>query len=255
MSRLKGKAAIITGAAGGLGQATARAFAQAGAKLALIDRDAATLERLAAQLGGADVITAAADVTSADEVRGYFDKAMARFGGLDIVFNNAGIEGAVAPTADYPDDVFDKVMSVNVRGVWLNLKAGINALRKTGRGGSIINTGSGAALIGSPGTSAYVASKHAVLGLTRTAALEVAAENIRVNALCPGPTDTRMMKSLEQQSGMGETQAHTTIVKGIPAGRYGRPEEIAQVVVFLASDEAPFMTGTAISVDGGLTAQ
>ncbi len=164
MSKLQGKAAVITGAGGGLGQATARLFAQAGARLLLVDRDKASLDRLAAELNGTDVITAAADVTSADEVKDYFAKAMARFGGLDIVFNNAGIEGAVAPTVDYPDDIFDKVMNVNVRGVWLNLKAGIAALRKTGRGGSIINTGSGAALIGSPGTSAYVASKHAVLG-------------------------------------------------------------------------------------------
>ena len=156
---------------------------------------------------------------------------------------------------DYPDEIFDRVMRVTVRAVWLNLKAGIAAIRNSGIGGTIVNTASGAALVGAPGTSAYVASKHAVLGLTRTAAAEVATDKIRVNAICPGPVDTRMMKSLETQSGLENDKAFQSIINKIPLGRYGTPDEIAETVVFLASKAAAFITGAAISIDGGLTSQ
>jgi NAD(P)-dependent dehydrogenase (short-subunit alcohol dehydrogenase family) len=255
---MKDSVVLITGSTGDIGRATAFALARRGARLALVGRDIRKLDALASDLrsrglASASIAVFAADVTDAAAVNGYFEKTIAQFGRVDTLFNNAGIEGTVAPIVEYPDEVFDRVMQVNVRGVWLNLKAGVAAIRRSGLGGSIINNASGAALQGTPTVSAYSASKHAVLGLTRSVAAEVAKERIRVNAICPGPIESRMMGSLEDQTGLGRARAHAAFVGGIPAGRYGTPDEIAETVVFLASGAASYFSGASIVVDGGLT--
>jgi NAD(P)-dependent dehydrogenase (short-subunit alcohol dehydrogenase family) len=256
---MKDKVVLITGAAGEIGRATAFAFADRGARLVLVGRNPDRLATLRSELCAAGIsddtiATFAADVSDSVAVNDYFAKAEARFGHVDTVFNNAGIEGAVAPTVDYPDEVFDEVMSINVRGVWLNIKAGIAAIRRFGRGGSIINTGSGVAVVAGPGTAAYSASKHAVIGLTRSAAVEVAKEGIRINAICPGPVESRMIRDIEAQTGLGKA-AREAFVATIPMGRYGTSREIAETVVFLASDAATFMSGAVVMVDGGLTSR
>ena len=260
MSRdLDGKVALVTGAAGGIGSTTARLLASAGAKLVLVDREEGQLGKLANELiaagaGESDVHTRPADVTKSDEVSAAVSDAVSVFGGVHIVFNNAGIEGAVARIEDYDEDTFDQVLRVNVTGVWLTLKYTIPAVRDSG-GGSIINTASALGLVGMPGLGAYVASKHAVVGLTRTAALELAGENVRVNAICPGPIDTRMMNSLEQLAGLdGPNAARDLYESVVPLGRYGTAEEVAQLVCYLASDASSYVTGAAFPIDGGATA-
>jgi NAD(P)-dependent dehydrogenase (short-subunit alcohol dehydrogenase family) len=260
---LDGKRALITGAAGGIGSAAARVFAREGARVALVDLDEAALAKLSEELVGASGRTAAdfpvlpGDVTDAAEVDRYMSAAVDRLGGLDALFNNAGIEGVVAGVQDYDDDVFDRVMCVNVRGVWLNLKRAVQLMLENG-GGAVVNTSSGAGLLGLPFMSAYVATKHAVLGLSRSAAVELAGSGIRVNAICPGPVGTRMMGSLAEQraslAGQSVDEAHADFAGPIPMGRYGEPEEVAETVAFLCSDAASYITGAAITVDGGRTA-
>ena len=256
---LEGKVALLTGAAGGIGSATALLMARSGAKLALVDRDSAPLEDLTGQLvaagaDDADILVRSADVTSADEVGVAVADTVSELGGLHVVFCNAGIEGDVSRIEDYEPATFERVLSVNVTGVWLTMRFAIPALRAAG-GGSIINTASGLGLVGLAGLAAYVASKHAVLGLTRTAALELAEEDIRVNAVCPGPTRTRMMDSLEQLAEPTDPEgARRLYESGIPMKRYGTPEEVAEFVCFLASDASSFVTGAAFPIDGGVTA-
>jgi len=256
---LAGKVALVTGAAGGIGSVTSRSLASAGAKLALVDRDASPLEELATELVAngtpeADVHVLVADVTRSDEIGNAVNDVMSTFGGLHVVFNNAGIEGAVDRLEDYDEETFDQVLNVNVKGVWLAMKFAIPALRDSG-GGSIVNTASGLGLVGLPGLGAYVASKHAVVGLTRTAALELAGENVRVNAICPGPIGTRMMDSLEQLAGLdGPNAARELYESVVPMRRYGTPEEVAQLVCYLASDASSYVTGAAFPIDGGVTA-
>jgi NAD(P)-dependent dehydrogenase (short-subunit alcohol dehydrogenase family) len=256
---LEGKRAVITGAAGGIGSAAARAFVRGGASVALVDRDLAALEELRDELSeaGGSVLGLAGDVADAADVERYMGEAVKALGGLDVLFNNAGIEGLVTGIQDYDDEVFERVMSVNVRGVWLNLKRAIKFMLD-GDGGSIVNTSSGAGLRGLPFMSAYVASKHAVLGMTRSAAVELGGSGVRVNAICPGPVGTRMMGSLEEQraalAGLSVEEAHAGFEAPIPMGRYATPEEVAETVVFLASDASSYITGAAISIDGGRTA-
>jgi NAD(P)-dependent dehydrogenase (short-subunit alcohol dehydrogenase family) len=252
----KGKIALVTGAANGIGRATALAFSGAGAKLVLVDRDAAAGEATAGAIRqqGGDCRFVAADVTRSADVQAYVKAALDAFGRIDCFYNNAGIEGAVAPTAEYDEAVFDAVIGVNVKGVFLGLRHVLPVMLRQ-KSGAVVNTASVAGLVATPGMPAYVASKHAVIGLTKTAAGEVARAGVRVNAVCPGPVDTRMIHALESQLNPANPQAVGDRYKNaIPSGRYTAPEEIANVVLFLCSDLAANVTGAQWVVDGGRTA-
>jgi NAD(P)-dependent dehydrogenase (short-subunit alcohol dehydrogenase family) len=259
MGRLTGKVAIITGGAGGIGLATAQLFTGEGAQVLLVDRHEAALHSAVQTMGGAAVSYVVADITQPEQVQHYVQTALARYQGIDILLANAGIEGVVQPIPDYPLEVFDAVMTVNVRGVWLGLKYVIPAMRARG-GGSIVITSSTAGIRGSVGLSAYTTSKHAVIGLMRTAALECAPWGIRVNTVNPAPIETRMMRSLEEMRTTGVGRANTveqtkaSIAARIPLKRYGAPEEVGRLMLFLASDESSFCTGGVYMVDGGSSA-
>lgn len=253
----KGKVALITGGGNGIGRASALGFAARGAKVVVVDRDAAGGEATAGiirQQGG-EAIFVQADVTQAEDVKAYVKKAVDTYGRIDCFHNNAGIEGKVCPTAEYDEAMFDTVMAVNVRGVFLGMKYVLQQMIAQGEGGAIVNTASTAGLMGSPGMPAYVASKHAVIGLTKTTSGEVARQGIRVNAVCPGPIDTRMIHALEAQVNPGDPgSVGTRYQSAIPIGRYGQPEEIANTVLFLCSSLASNITGAQYVVDGGRTA-
>lgn len=247
------RGAIITGGAGGIGAATAAALARRGIAALLVDRDGEAAERVAAELraAGGEAFAHAADVTDDAAVRGYVEDARARFATVAGLFANAGIEGAIGPVEEYPPDVFDRVLAVNVRGVFLALRHVVPVMRAQG-GGAIVTTASQAGLRGVPGLAGYVASKHAVVGLTRGVALEVAGTGVRVNCLCPGPTDTRMMGAIEEtvRAAGGDPSG---FVDRIPVGRYGRPDEIAALVAWLIDEGPEFLTGAELPVDGGMT--
>jgi len=251
-----GKVALVTGAGNGIGRATSLGFAKGGAKLVLVDRDAAAGEATAGiirQQGG-QAIFVAADVTKSADVQAYVKAALDAYGAIDCFHNNAGIEGAVAPTAEYDEAMFDAVMGVNVKGVFLGLRHVLPVMLNQKRG-AVVNTASVAGLVGTPGMPAYVASKHAVIGLTKVAAGEVARAGVRVNAVCPGPIDTRMIHSLESMmSPTDPAAAGQRYQSSIPIGRYGTAEEVANVVLFLCSDLAGKDTGAQNVVDGGRTA-
>jgi NAD(P)-dependent dehydrogenase (short-subunit alcohol dehydrogenase family) len=252
MTRLAGKTAIITGGAGGIGQAAAALFAREGANVLLVDLHEGALQQAVAAISHPTVSFVVADVTQPEQVEGYIQTAIQRYGGLDILVNNAAVEGEVKPIIDYSIEAFDQVMAVNVRGVWLGLKYAIRAMQP--RGGSIIITSSVAGVKGSRGLSAYAASKHAVIGLMRTAALECAPLGIRVNTVNPSPIETRMMRSIEQQIAPDAPDDSKQIfLRRTPLGRYGTPEEVAQLMLFLASDESSFCTGGVYMVDGATT--
>ncbi|HLB96771.1 MAG TPA: SDR family oxidoreductase, partial [Acetobacteraceae bacterium] len=192
-----------------------------------------------------------ADVTKSGSVRDYVEKTIAAYGRIDCFFNNAGIEGKIAPVQDYDDDMFDRVIAVNLRGVFLGMKHVVPVMLRQGSG-AIVNTASTAALFGTPGMSAYTASKHGVLGLTKVAASDVADQGVRINAICPGPVETRMMRSLESQRNPTDPEAvHAANSASAPTGRYTLPEEIAGAVLYLCSDLAGNVTGTQLVVDGG----
>jgi NAD(P)-dependent dehydrogenase (short-subunit alcohol dehydrogenase family) len=251
-----GKVVVITGAAGGIGQAAARAFATAGARLVLVDRDAGAGEEVSGAIRrqGGDARFVAADVTRSGEVQAYVKAALDAHGRIDCFFNNAGIEGKVAETAEYDEAVFDAVLAVNVKGVFLGLRHVLPVMLRQ-KAGAVVNTASVAGLVGTPGMPAYVASKHAVIGLTKAAAGEVARRGVRVNAVCPGPVETRMMQSLEAQLDPSNPASIGERYKaGIPSGRYTTPEEVAQVVLFLCSDLAANVNGAQWVVDGARTA-
>jgi len=251
-----GKVALVTGGGNGIGRAACVGFAQGGAKVVVVDRDGAAAEATAGivrQKGG-EALAVTADVTKAPEVKAYVKAAIDKYGRIDCFFNNAGIEGKVAPTADYDEAVFDAVIGVNVKGVFLGLRHVLPEMIRQG-GGSIVNTASVAGLVGTPGMPAYVASKHAVIGLTKTAAGEVARQGIRVNAVCPGPVDTRMIHALEQQLAPDDPASITAKYQAaLPTGRYSTVEEIANMVLFLCSDLASNTTGGQFVVDSGRTA-
>ena len=255
MSRYAGKVVIVTGASGGIGRATAKRLASEGASLLLADLAGPGLEESAQSAKGAPrVLTLAVDVSREDDVKRMVETAVAQLGGLDFLVNNAGIEGAVCPIEEYPVDVFDRVLAVNVRGVFLGVKHAAPALRRRG-GGSIVNLASVAGLQGEANISAYVASKHAVIGITRSAALGLGPHNIRVNSVCPSPVETRMMRSLEL--GLGGNAASAEIVKKsiserIPLGRYAEADEIAALIAFLGSADAKFINGSQYTIHGGM---
>jgi NAD(P)-dependent dehydrogenase (short-subunit alcohol dehydrogenase family) len=250
MGRLDGKVAIITGAARGIGAAAARLFAAEGAHLVLADVLTEPLERVAAEIGSR-AAACPTDVTDEAAIKKLVDAAVARHGKLDIALLNAGIEGKVSPIEDYPAEMFDKVMAINVRGVWLGLKYAMKAMEAAG--GSIVITSSTSGIRATPHMSAYTASKHAVIGLMRSAAIEGSARKIRVNTVNPSPIDTPMISSLEAMRGVAGRNDQP-MAQGTPLGRYGKPEEVANLMLFLASDESSFCTGGVYMVDGGVSA-
>ena len=248
-----GKVALITGGGGGIGRATALAFAARGAKGVVVDFDPQIGEDTvsAVHAAGGDARFVQADVTKSADVRNYVKAALNAYGRIDCFFNNAGIEGKVVPIQEYDEDVFDQVIAVNLKGVFLGLRHVLPVMLQQG-GGTVVNTASVAGLFGGPGMPAYVASKHAVLGLTKVASADVAAQGVRVNAVCPGPVETRMMRSLEAQRNPNDPGAIADAMRaGMPTGRYTLPEEIANTVLFLCSGLSGNMTGTQVVVDGG----
>jgi NAD(P)-dependent dehydrogenase (short-subunit alcohol dehydrogenase family) len=252
MTRFEGRTAVVTGAAGQIGGATAQRLAGEGAKVLVVDRDeagiATTVEAIEAAGGVAQGCVA--DVTDAAAIARYAEDGAELGGGrIDAFFNNAGVEGPVAPIEQYPVEEWDRVFAVNVRAVFLGLQ---HVLPRMGEGGAIVNTASIAGVIGSPGIVGYIAAKHAVVGITRTAALETRGRGIRVNAVCPGPIGGRMMASLED--GWGGERAREMILNAIPLGRYGTVDEVAAIVAFLLSPEAGFCHGATYLLDGGQTA-
>ncbi len=250
-----GKVALITGGANGIGQAAAQGFARLGARIVIVDRDEAAGEATALGIReqGGEARFVAADVTRSADVQGYVRATLDAYGAIDCFFNNAGIEGTVVPLVDYDEAVFDAVIAVNLKGVFLGLRHVLPIMLRQGRG-AVVNTASTAGLVGSPGLSAYVASKHGVLGLTRSAAGEVGAAGVRVNAVCPGPTDTRMIQSLVEQSSPGDHEAAAARYRAsIPLGRYATVKEVTDVVLFLCSDLASSVTAAHFVVDGGRT--
>ncbi len=254
-ARFSNKTAIITGGAGGIGLAAAKLFAQGGAKVLLVDIQEQTLQAAVDSIDSNQVSYQVADVTQPDQVENYVAVALERYGSVDYYIANAGVEGTVAPIVDSPVDVFDQVMAVNVKGVWLGLKYVIPAMLNAG-GGSIVITSSLAGLKGSPNLSPYVSSKHAVVGMMRSVAQEYAMQGIRINTVNPAPIETRMMRSLETGFAPGqEAAAKQELSKMMPMGRYGEPEEVAKLMAFLCSDEASYCTGGTYSVDGGASAQ
>lgn len=254
--RFEGQVAIVTGAAGGIGRAAVERFASEGAQVVAVDLPGSDLEGVvaAAKQAGGEALAVAADVTRAADVARYVAAATETFGRIDHFFNNAGVEGAIAPLLEYPDDEFDHVVAVNVRGVFLGMKHVAAPMVAAGRG-SIVNMASVAGLGGSPMLVGYVASKHAVVGMTKSAAYELGPAGVRVNAVCPSPVETRMMRSLEQGLSPDDpATVHDLMAARIPLGRYGEPEEIAAVVAFLCSDDARFVNGLVAPVDGGMRA-
>jgi NAD(P)-dependent dehydrogenase (short-subunit alcohol dehydrogenase family) len=251
VERLRGKVAVISGGAGSIGSATARLFLAEGASVVITDVDGEALDAVAAGLGDT-AATHVADVTDSAQVRAAVDLAVERFGGLDVAFANAGVFGAIAPVTEYPEDVFDQVMAVNVKGSFLVCK---HAMAAMGDGpGSIVINSSVVGLTSAPGILGYATAKHALVGLMRTAAQEGAKQGIRVNSIHPGPVDNRFQHTIEVgATGATEDEA-TAIFDGmIPLDRHARPDEIASAVLFLASDESSFVTGATIAADGGLS--
>ena len=253
--RLDGRIAVVTGAAGVIGIATMHLLAERGAHIVAVDRRQWDVQAAIGDLPvSAQALAIAADVTREDEVADYVRAAIEKFGTIDVFYNNAGVEGVVTPITKYPIETFRNVIDVNVIGVFLGLKHVLPVMLRQNRG-SIINTASIAGLIGATEIAAYTASKHAVIGLTKSATLECTATAVRVNCVCPGLIDSRMLSAIIEGRNPGKVPvASEKIVERIPARRLGQASEVASIVAFLASDEASYVSGSAYTVDGGRVA-
>ncbi len=253
--RLDGSIAVVTGAAGVIGGATMSLLAERGARIVAVDRRREDVEAAIKELpASAEALGVAADVREEDEVAGYVRAALDRFGTIDVFYNNAGVEGEIKPITQYPLETFRRVLDVNVVGVFLGMKHVLPVMLKQNKG-SIINTASIAGLVGSPQIAVYSASKHAVIGLTKSVAWECTGTGVRVNCVCPGLIDSRMLSAILDGRKQGNMPTpHEKIVERIPARRLGQAHEVASIVAFLASDEASYVSGSAYTVDGGRTA-
>lgn len=249
--RLQDKVAVITGGAGNIGLQAAKSFLSEGAKVVLVDRDITALERAQQELDSPQkTAICVADVTKPEDVAAYAEAAVEAFGPIDVFFNNAGIEGPVASITEYPDDAFQKVMAVNIFGVFLGMKYVIPKMRD---GGSIIVTSSTAALKAAPALAGYSASKHAVVGIMQSAAIDVAPRRIRVNSLHPAMVESEMVRRIEEKIAGSEdtSEAHNSFLSRMALGRYITPQEAIDMVVFLASDESRMTTGNQFVIDAG----
>ena len=250
MNRLKNKVAIITGGAAGIGLASARLFLEEGARVMIVDVNEASLEDAVRDLNHPNISHCLADVSKSEDTKNYVGKTLDTFGQIDIFFINAGIEGISSPMPEYPEALFDKVIAVNLKGVWLGCKY---VIPKMIEGGSVMITSSVAGLKGFAGLGPYVASKHGVIGLMRTAAQEFADKKIRVNSIHPGPVNNDMMRRIEANiSPDNPKEAQEGFEALVPFGRYAEVDEIAQLALFLASDESKYITGGIHVIDGGM---
>jgi NAD(P)-dependent dehydrogenase (short-subunit alcohol dehydrogenase family) len=250
MGMLDDRICIVTGAAGSLGRASAARFVAEGAKVMLVDRDRARLDAVLKSLPEGRATAMLADVTDARATQAYVDATVARWGPIDVLFSNAGISGVIRSVADYPEEVFDAVVAVNLKGSFLACKYGLPKMRD---GASIVMTSSVVGVTSDPGISAYAASKHGLIGLMRTVAKEAAPRRIRVNIVAPGPIDNDFQRDVE--SGLSEalgTDAGKFLDSVIPLGRHAQAEEVAETVLFLASDRSSFTTGSVVMADGGM---
>lgn len=255
MNELSNQVAVVTGGTGGIGLATARLFLAEGAKVILSDLDARVVDEAVRSLDSPNVRGLAGDVSKPATAKALVALATSTFGGLDVFVANAGTEGVVKPMLQYSEEDFDRVMAINVKGVLFAIQAAAPAMIVRG-GGSIVVTASVAGLVGSPGLAAYIASKHAALGLVKTAALELGPSKVRVNAIAPGPIDNRMMDSIQEQASPGHgAEVKAGFASQIALGRYGTNDEIAQLALFLASRRSTYSTGAVFVADGGLVAR
>ena len=252
MERLKDKVAIITGGAAGIGKSTAALFLEQGASVMLVDINKEKLQSTSEELNSSNLAYCVADVSNPADVERYTSETLSRFGKINLFFNNAGIEGASSSLENYPNEIFDKVIAINLKGVWYGCKY---VIPKMVDGGSVIITSSVAGLKGFKDLGAYVTSKHGVIGIMRVAALEFADRNIRVNTVHPGPVNTQMMRRIETDISPDNSEE---VKKGfeaiVPFSRYAEPIEIANLVLYLASDESKYVNGSTYVIDGGLMA-
>ncbi|RUA37893.1 MAG: oxidoreductase [Bacteroidetes bacterium] len=252
---MKNKRIVITGGSGAIGKALAKELLNKGATVLITDLKEEDLHQVEYELASDQLFTFKADVTKENEVSNYVQYAVEKMGGIDVFYNNAGIEGKVAPLDEYPLEVFDQLINVNIKGVYYGLRYVFPVMKKNKDGGSIIITSSVAGLMGTPNVLPYVTSKHAVIGMMKSAALEGAPHKIRVNTVNPSPVDNRMMRSLEEGFAPGAgAEAKKGFEQSIPLKRYATNEDVAKLMLFLGSDESSFITGTVNPVDGGMTA-